>query len=230
MSSAAYNKISQKVEKKQAELAASIPQEYLHDLSAVGVAPLPKEAIPRPVASEHPWLLQKPSNFPNERVIDLPGKVLDAKTLEITEKPVEVLLAELSSGKLTSVDALEAFLKRAVLAHQLTNCCVQFLIPYARDLAKKADEHLAKTGKTLGPLHGLPISLKDQHSVKGFETVMGYVSRIGQIVQEDAAVTKILLRAGAIPFVHTNVPQSLMRVETDNYVFGRTVNPYNRSL
>lgn len=219
-----------RVEKKQAELLASIPAEYLFDASALGVAALPKEPVPRPNASEHPWLLQKPADFPSERVIDLAAKLLDARTIEITEKPLEVLLTELGSGKLTSVETLEAYLKRAVLAHQLTNCCVQFLVPYARDLAKKADEHLARTGKPLGPLHGLPISLKDQHSIKGHETVMGYVSRIGKVVEEDSAIAKLLLRAGAVPFVHTNVPQTLMRTETDNYVFGRTVNPFNRSF
>ncbi|CAO1633309.1 unnamed protein product [Sympodiomycopsis kandeliae] len=227
---ASTSDIAFKAEKKREELMASIPSEYLVDLSSVGIQPLPKEPIPRPVSSQQPWLLKKHADYPSERVIDIPEKVLDAKTLEITEKSVHDLLLALTKGELSSTDALEAFIKRAVLAHQLTNCCVQFLIPFARDLAKKADDHLAKTGKTLGPLHGLPISLKDQHSIKGFVTVMGSASRVDQVAQEDSVIAQILMKAGAVPFVFTNVPQTLMRPETDNYVFGRTVNPFGRAF
>ena len=79
----------------------------------------------------------------------------------------------------------------------------------------------------MGPLHGLPISLKDQICMKGLETTMGYVSWFGSYAERDAVLTTVLLEAGAVcclasvqafrylivfkvPFVRTNVPQTLM--------------------
>ena len=118
-----------------------------------------------------------------------------------------------------------------------------------RALARAAelDDALKKTGKVVGPLHGLPISLKDQVCIKGLETTMGYVSWIGKYAEKNAVLVDILEECGAVPFVRTNIPQTLMvsqtcsaskpvtliRIqwpETFNNIFGRTTNPYNRSL
>jgi hypothetical protein len=59
-------------------------------------------------------------------------------------------------------------------------------------------------------LHGLPISLKDQICIKGLETTMGYVSWIGQYAKRNAVLVDILEAAGAVLYVRTNVPQTLM--------------------
>ncbi|CDO71742.1 hypothetical protein BN946_scf184920.g26 [Trametes cinnabarina] len=82
----------------------------------------------------------------------------------------------------------------------------------------------------MGPLHGLPISLKDQFCIKGLETIMGYAGWIGRVADRDSVLVEILYECGAVPFVRTNVPQTLMWPETYNHVFGRTTNPYNRSM
>lgn len=81
-----------------------------------------------------------------------------------------------------------------------------------RALARAAqlDDALKKTGKVVGPLHGLPISLKDQICIKGLETTMGYVSWIGKYAEKNAVLVDILEECGAVPFVRTNVPQTLM--------------------
>ena len=63
----------------------------------------------------------------------------------------------------------------------------------------------------MGPLHGLPVSLKDQFDIEGLDTVMGYVAGIGKPSEKHAVITELLLRAGAVLYVRTNVPQSLMR-------------------
>jgi len=89
---------------------------------------------------------------------------------------------------------------------------------------------LKKTGKVVGPLHGLPISLKDQLCIKGLETTIGYVSWIGKYADRNAVLVDILEECGAVPFVKTNLPQTVMWPETFNHIFGRTTNPYNRSL
>lgn len=112
--------------------------------------------------------------------------------------------------------------------------------------AKSLDEYFAKHGKPVGPLHGLPISLKDQFRVKvrtasygstklahyseteqGVETTMGYAAWIGKYDEEESVMTTILRKAGAVFYVKTSVPQSLMVCETINNVIGRTVNPRN---
>ena len=66
--------------------------------------------------------------------------------------------------------------------------------------------------------------------VAGKECTMGIASWLGRISEEDAALVTVLKNAGAILYVRTNVPQTLMRGETDNWVFGLTTNPHNRTL
>jgi len=96
-----------------------------------------------------------------------------------------------------------------------------------RALARTAelDDNLINTGKVVRPLHGLPISLKDQLCIKGLETtndpldqtncnsvimIIGYVSWIGQYAEKNAVLVDILIECGAVPFVRTNVPQTIM--------------------
>ncbi|KAK6429210.1 hypothetical protein LTR95_014640, partial [Oleoguttula sp. CCFEE 5521] len=92
------------------------------------------------------------------------------------------------------------------------------------------DEYQAREGKTIGPLHGLPISFKDQFNLKGVDSTIGYVSYVGKPATEDSTLVTLLVEAGAIPYVKTNVLATLMMGETVNNVFGRTVNPRNRRL
>ena len=54
-----------------------------------------------------------------------------------------------------------------------TNCLTEIFIDKALERAKELDQHLEQTGQVYGPLHGLPISLKDQFNLKGIETIMG---------------------------------------------------------
>jgi amidase len=82
----------------------------------------------------------------------------------------------------------------------------------------------------VGPLHGLPISLKEQISVAGHATNAGLVCWIDHVVDEDADIVRTLRRLGAVIFARTNQPQSLMHLETDNNIYGPTVNPRNRRL
>ncbi|KLO19358.1 general amidase [Schizopora paradoxa] len=178
------------------------------------------------------WLISLPSedcldvtNVPNE------CGILTAKELEITElDDVDALLLNLASGKWSSVEVTTAYCKRAFIAQQLTNCLTEIFVERALKRAKELDEHLRKIGKVAGPLHGLPVSLKDQIQVKGLEATLGYASWVGKYSDRDAVIVQILLEAGAVPFVKTNVPQTMIWAETNNLLFGRTVNPHNRKL
>lgn len=206
---------------------ASFPQEYLVDLGAHGFQTLPDDPIPRSTEKDDPNTEIPTTLFPADNVLVL---ILPREDLEITELTVPELLDQLASGKLSAVRCLQAFLRRAVLAQQLVNCVTEFLSDFALRTAQECDEYLAREKKTKGPLHGLPISLKDQFSVKGYPTVMGYAAYAEIERPEHAVITELLLRAGAVPFCHTNVPQTLQRGETDNHVFGRSLNPWNRSF
>ncbi|KAJ6621105.1 general amidase [Mycena sp. CBHHK59/15] len=178
------------------------------------------------------WLL---SNLPPKEqlnVIDFPQEstLLSPLDLEITNSAVDVLLSGLAERKWPSVQVTTSFYKRAILAQQLTNCLTEIFVDRALARAAELDLHLEKTGKVVGALHGLPISLKDQISIKGVESSMGYVSWIGQHAEKNATLVDILESLGAVPFVKTNIPQTLMWPETFNHVFGRTSNPHNLSL
>lgn len=166
-----------------------------------------------------------------DSVMDYPKKsgIMTADELAITESNATDLVAQMAVGKLTSVAVTTAFCKRAALAHQLTNCALEFFPELALSRAKELDDHLQKAGKTVGPLHGLPISLKDQFRVKGLETCMGYVAWIGNYDKTSSVLVDLLLKAGAVFYVKTSVPQSLMVCETVNNVIGRTVNPRNKN-
>ncbi|KDQ55801.1 hypothetical protein JAAARDRAFT_37227 [Jaapia argillacea MUCL 33604] len=187
-----------------------------------------KESIPKE------WLeliIAPPPDVLNVTKVPKECKLLSAKELEITETSnVDVILQKLASSEWSSVEVTTAFYKRAIIAQQVVNCLTEIFVERALARAAELDAHLAKTGKVVGPLHGLPISLKDQLCVKGLETTMGYVSWIGKYADRNAVLVDILYECGAVPFVRTNIPQTLMWPETFNNVFGRTSNPYNRAL
>ncbi|KAI0669931.1 general amidase [Trametes maxima] len=157
--------------------------------------------------------------------------LLTDRELEITETAdVSTLLKKLANTEWSAVEVTTAFSKRAIIAHQAVNCLTEIFIDQALERATELDAYLKEKGTVMGPLHGLPVSLKDQFPIKGLETVMGYAAWIGKVAEDDAVVVKLLLQAGAVLFVRTNVPQTLMWGETYNNVFGRTLNPYNRRL
>ncbi|KAK9238690.1 amidase signature domain-containing protein [Lipomyces kononenkoae] len=162
---------------------------------------------------------------------DFPAKsgILSENELQITESSATELVAKLASGELKSVDVTLAFCKRAAIAHQLVNCNLEFFPEQALAQAKELDAYFEQHKKPVGPLHGLPISLKDQFRIKGLETSMGYVSWLNKYDTEDSIMVTLLRKAGAVFYVKTSVPQTLMVCETVNNIIGRTVNPRNKN-
>nr|AAK29061.1 acetamidase [Aspergillus rugulosus] len=165
-----------------------------------------------------------------DSVIDFPKKsgILSEAELKITEASAADLVAKLAAGQLTSVEVTLAFCKRAAIAQQLTNCALEFFPDAALAQARELDEYYAKHKRPVGPLHGLPVSLKDQLRVKGYETSMGYISWLNKYDEGDSVMTTMLRKAGAVFYVKTSVPQTLMVCETVNNIIGRTVNPRNK--
>ncbi|KAF2826256.1 amidase [Ophiobolus disseminans] len=167
-------------------------------------------------------------------VIDVPRTcgLLSAKELEITEQYDATELVQLmSTGQLKSIDVVTAFCKRAAIAHQCCNCLTEIFFDRALARAAECDAYLETEGKPMGPLHGLPISLKDSFNVKGVDATIGYVSFIARPpASTNSTVVDLLERAGAVLYVKTNLPQTMMTADSHNNVFGRTLNPHNLAL
>lgn len=105
--------------------------------------------------------------------------------------------------------------------------------------ARKLDDYFAKHKAPVGPLHGLPVSLKDQFHVKGVETTMGYVGWIGTFQGKtgtgrekvfESEMVRELRELGAVLYCKTSVPHTLMSGETVNNIIDYTWNPKNRNL
>ncbi|KAK7703336.1 hypothetical protein SLS57_010985 [Botryosphaeria dothidea] len=153
--------------------------------------------------------------------------------LDITNAAAPVLLARLRSREYSAVEVTRAFCHRASLAHQLTNCLSETLFPAALAHAASLDAHLAAASTPVGPLHGLPVSLKDRFNVSGTDSACGYIAWLNapKRAADEGALVRALRRAGAVLFVKTAVPTSMLMGETtSNIIGGATLNPRNRLL
>ncbi|KAF5662235.1 general amidase [Fusarium heterosporum] len=149
--------------------------------------------------------------------------------LAITSLTAAELVEKLASGSLKSEHVTKAFCKRACAAQQLTNCLSETCFDRALQTARHLDAHFATTGTPIGPLHGLPVSLKDNFNLKGLDSTVGFTSHVGDPAMSDSALATLLQNAGAVFYVKTNVPTAMMIAESVNNTFGRTVNPMNRN-
>ena len=161
---------------------------------------------------------------------DIPKYLLSTEENIITQTAPEDLVTSLASGKYTSLAVTTAFLRRAGLAQALANCITELLPDRAIARAKYLDEYLAKHGKPIGPLHGLPISVKEHIGMKGLGLNAGFVSWWDHKGEDDALVLKILWNAGCVFHARTTQPQTLMHLETSSNLYGATVNPFNSQL
>ncbi|KAK5065356.1 hypothetical protein LTR84_001194 [Exophiala bonariae] len=164
---------------------------------------------------------------------DIPRRsgLLNIRELEITEDHSTVqLLSALAKGTFSSYEVTTAFCKRAAIAQQLTNCLTETFYDAALTRAKELDAYLASNGKTAGPLHGLPISLKDSFKIKGLDSSIGFVSLLNKPAEQNSPLVDILLNLGAVLYVKTNIPQTMMTADSHNNIWGRTLNPHNTAL
>ncbi|KAJ5232287.1 amidase signature domain-containing protein [Penicillium chermesinum] len=154
----------------------------------------------------------------------------DGIDIEICSLEHKELFEALASGNLTAESVTLAYINRAIQSHQKTNCLTEILFEQAIQRSRVLDEYFRREGKLIGPLHGIPVSLKDQFDIKGFDSTLGYVGRAYSPSTEDAALVTLLTRLGAIVIAKTNVPQSIMIAETINPLWGLTVNPNDPSF
>jgi fatty acid amide hydrolase len=132
---------------------------------------------------------------------------------------------KIAAGELWASEVVEAHIQRIEEVNPRLNAVIIHLFEQARAQAKAADEARSR-GETLGLLHGVPITIKESFDVAGTVSNMG-ISALSQTAKQDAPLVKRLQQAGAIILGKTNVAQLLASNESDNPVYGRTVNPWN---
>ncbi|KXT09723.1 hypothetical protein AC579_1691 [Pseudocercospora musae] len=148
----------------------------------------------------------------------------------INVNDVQQLARRVAEGKVKAYDVCQAYIKKAIAAHEKTNCLTEIMFDRALARASELDAYYSKHGTTIGPLHGVVMTLKDQFDVKGYDSTLGYVGRAFEPAKDDAFLVKILERQGAIFIAKTNLPQSIMWCETENPLFGLTTNPMDARL
>jgi amidase len=126
----------------------------------------------------------------------------------------------------SSLDVVKAYLARIEAVNPVINAVVQLAPERALGEARVADAALAR-GEIKGPLHGVPMTLKDSIDTAGIITTAGTTGRRNFIPDKDATVAARLRQAGAILLGKTNTPELTLYGETVNLVYGRTSNPYN---
>uniref|UniRef100_A0A8C3SAP5 Fatty-acid amide hydrolase 1 n=1 Tax=Chelydra serpentina TaxID=8475 RepID=A0A8C3SAP5_CHESE len=141
------------------------------------------------------------------------GHILSLPLVELAEK--------LKEGSLSPESVLYTYIDQALEVTREVNCVTDFM--------QSCEEQLREVQrqKERGLLYGVPVSIKDHIGCKGHVSTGGLVQFLGRVEEEDSVIVQVLKRQGAIPFVKTNVPQSMINYDCSNLIFGQTVNPLN---
>lgn len=141
----------------------------------------------------------------------LPTSQLMPREYEIVHLDATALADAIRARRYTAVEVLEAFCHVATIAQDLTNCLTEVLFEEGLRRARELDRHLAETGEVVGPMHGVPVSIKDHILVKGHDTATGYAAwAFRMVAAKDAVVVDVLRKAGAVIYVKTANPQTLL--------------------
>ncbi len=139
------------------------------------------------------------------------------------------LARHIRSKQVTSREVLEAHLGRVEQVNGDLNAIVRLLTEEAREGADAADRAVA-AGGALGPLHGVPCTVKENIDLAGTPTTQGVIALADAIAPIDAPTVRRMRAAGAIPFARTNLPDFGLRVHTDSELHGLTRNPWNPNV
>ncbi|KAI5306008.1 hypothetical protein KEM56_002558 [Ascosphaera pollenicola] len=156
--------------------------------------------------------------------------LLSEEEVKIVYTDAVTLVAQLKAKELTSVAVTKAFCKAAVIAQKLTNCVTEVMFEDGLKRAQELDDYYASTGKTSGPLHGLPISIKDCFSFAPYPSSIGVANFANKGMPKDSVIVEQLKSLGAVLYVKTNVPTMMLLTETNNNIWGETRNPRHKKL
>jgi len=134
------------------------------------------------------------------------------------------LAQRIRARDLSAAEVTESYIGRIEEVDSDLNAVVIPLFPEAREQAAAADRVL-KRGDDVGPLHGVPVTIKEQYRVAGTQTTLGASRKIGNFYHDEGPLVIKLRDSGAIVLGKTNIIGTLAGWETDSPVYGRTNNP-----
>lgn len=145
---------------------------------------------------------------------------------DITNSSAKRLAAAIRRREVSSVEVVKAFLRRIEEINPKLNAVVQLDHQGALNAARAADDRIRRRDR-LGPLHGVPMTIKDSFDTAGMISTAGTLGRKAFVPARDATTVARLRKAGAILMGKTNCSELTLSYETDNLVYGRTNNPYD---
>lgn len=150
---------------------------------------------------------------------------ITGKEQAIVNSTLPSLVRSVHDGIILPISVLRAYGKAAILSNEKTNCLTEVMLSAAEESldADIAGSHLKE--KSL--LAGVPVSLKDMINVTGFDTSIGMTCKTFMPVTTDAPLVRLLRDAGAILYVKTTVPITMLSFETTSPLWGATTNAHN---
>ncbi|MDH2380563.1 amidase [Bradyrhizobium sp. CER78] len=145
---------------------------------------------------------------------------------EIWQLPATELAHRIAERQLSSAEVVNAHLARIDAVNPALNAVVHVLADEARAAAELADRRLA-AGEAIGPLHGVPFTVKENIDMAGLPTTWGVPALAQAVVPMDAPVVERMRAAGAIPIGRTNLPDMALRIHTVSSLHGLTRNPWH---
>jgi len=142
------------------------------------------------------------------------------------EHSATTLARLLASGEVSSEEVTRAHLERIAVADGRLRAFTTVLRDEAVAAARRADEE-RRRGHVRGPLHGMPVSVKESIDMQGLASTLGIPARRSLVAQTDGGLVRCLREAGAVILGRTNVSQLLLYHESRNPLFGQTANPWS---
>ncbi len=147
---------------------------------------------------------------------------------ELIYTSATLLAQAIREKRVSSHEVVEAYIHRIEAVNPQLNAVVQLTADTALTQARQADVALAR-GEIKGPLHGVPITIKDSFDTEGIISTAGTKGRASYVPQQDATAVARMRAAGAILLGKTNLPELSLAYESNNLIYGRTNNPYDLS-
>src|SRR5882724_11585251 len=138
------------------------------------------------------------------------------------------LAAAIRKKKIGCLELLDLYLKRVATFNPALNAIIATDIDGARKRAKAADRAV-KAGKKLGPLHGVPMTIKESFDVAGYPTTWGLTAFKDHKAETNSLVAQRMIDAGVTLFGKTNVPLLLADYQSFNDIYGTTNNPWDQA-
>ncbi|KAK7932019.1 hypothetical protein PG985_002731 [Apiospora marii] len=203
-------------DEKQKSLLAKIPEQWL----------VPEALCAAPTTPDDPYLNVATDAFMTEAGLSPRELALTSKT------SIPEILASYESLEVSVEELVTAFCHRAAINHQTTESLAEIWFAEAIAEAKAQDEYLRTNKKLIGPLHGIPVSLKDQYRVDGLESAIGFIGWLGKVdtAESESLVTRQIKELGGIVIAKTHVPQTLLLCELQSNMHRSGMNPHNRLL